>query len=135
MRMWSCTACCCVIALISAKRGDTFQLWLVFSFHICSMMLLSLRIIIFVKPRLSAWITASLIAVAWASLGHLRVVLQHPTKMFFPSLFLPIKAIPYHFVLCLDPPAVRIIICQLVSMCHLEYLGLGALLLEMGGGC
>jgi hypothetical protein len=55
-------ACCCVIALISAKRGHTCQLWLVFSSHICSMMLLSMRIIIFVKPRLSAWITASLIA-------------------------------------------------------------------------
>jgi hypothetical protein len=44
-------ACCCVRALISAKRGDTCQLWLVFSSHICSMMLLSVRMIIFVKPR------------------------------------------------------------------------------------
>ena len=90
LQMWRCMVCCCVRALISAKRGDTCQLWFVFSSHMCSMMLLSVRMIIFVKPRLIAWVIASLIVVAWAILGHLSVVLRCPTKMFFPSLFLPI---------------------------------------------
>ena len=93
------------------------EMWLLL--YICSMSLSSVRTINLWSPNSVALIIESLIAKSLASLKSCTCVVLQPTKMTWPSLSLPIYAIPW-LVRFFDVPHVVVMMnCQFVLGVHL----------------
>ena len=109
---WLCWRAC-----RSSKIGVNCHLCLLCCLHEFSMFLLSVRRMMFRKPRLQARIVASLITIILVVVMSFALMLWLPTKSTCHVLFFPMKAMPCHLPLFEEIPAVVMMSCHSNLIC------------------
>ncbi len=109
---WLCWRAC-----RSSKIGVNCHLCLLCCLHEFSMFLLSVRRMMFRKPRLQARIAASLITIILVVVMSFALMLWLPTKSTCHVLFFPMKAMPCHLPLFEEIPAVVMMSCHSNLIC------------------